>query len=408
MEIVFAIVASALVVAILSYFIAKAKLSAKDAEIRSLNHLLEEVKRVHDQQLDGQIKAIKDQMTADTEKLLKSREQELREENKVNMDGILKPLRESMDKMQKAMDDNAREHVKSNTELKGRLEQAVKEMSEKTSAVGAKADTLSEALTGRPKIQGCWGENYLDDILSREGLQKGMHYDREVANTDLSRPDFVFHFKDGMDQKDLVVDSKVSLTAFVKYRNTPDGDEKDSLLEEHVKSIKKHIEELTKKDYSRKIDKSRRFADYVLMFMPVDMAYRVALEKEPMLWQDAYEKGVLIATEQTIMPFLKIIQLTWNKYQQDSNIAEITKAAELMIDRVGAFYDVYKDMGNRLKSVCKVYNDGITKLEDGGFSITTSARQVMRIGVKRSKGRDLDVPEEKIYLSGEDTADFAD
>ena len=338
-------------------------------------------------------------MTAETEKLLKTREKELKEGNQNNMDGILKPLKESITAMEKAMKDNAVSHLKSTTELSEQLKQAVKEMQEKTSDVGRKADTLSEALTGKPKVQGCFGENFLDAILAGEGLQEGTHYTREAANDDLSRPDFVFHFKDGFEEKDLVVDSKVSLTAFVDYMNAENPEDKKEALDRHVKSVRKHIEELSRKEYAKKRAKS--FADYVLMFMPRDMAFRVALEAEPLLWQEAYQKNVLIATEQTIMPFLKIIQLTWNKFQQDTNTQKITVAAQNMIDRVGAFYDAYTDLGKKLKAVNTSYNSGISKLKEGGQSITTSAKQVMELGIKRSKGKDFVVPDQMIELESE-------
>lgn len=339
-------------------------------------------------------------MTAETEKLLKAREKELTEGNQDKMDGIIKPLKESIAAMEKAMRENADSHLKSTTELSQQLKSAVKEMQEKTSDVGKKADTLSEALTGKPKVQGCFGENFLDAILAGEGLQEGIHYTREAANDDLSRPDFVFHFKDGYEQKDLVVDSKVSLTAFVEYMNAEGPELKKDALDRHIKSVRKHIEELAKKEYAKKRAKS--FADYVLMFMPRDMAFRVALEGEPMLWQEAYQKNVLIATEQTIMPFLKIIQLTWNKYQQDTNIQKITEAAQNMIDRVGAFYDLYIDLGKKLKSVNSAYNSGISKLKPEGQSITTSAKQVIAIGAKRSKGKEFIVPEEMLSIEDVD------
>lgn len=338
-------------------------------------------------------------MTAETEKLLKTREKELKDGNQTNMDGILKPLKESISAMEKAMKDNAVSHLKSTTELSEQLKQAVKEMQEKTSDVGRKADTLSEALTGKPKVQGCFGENFLDAILAGEGLQEGTHYTREAANDDLSRPDFVFHFKDGFEEKDLVVDSKVSLTAFVDYMNAENPEDKKEALDRHIKSVRKHIDELSRKEYAKKRAKS--FADYVLMFMPRDMAFRVALEAEPLLWQEAYQKNVLIATEQTIMPFLKIIQLTWNKFQQDTNTQKITVAAQNMIDRVGAFYDAYTDLGKKLKAVNTSYNSGISKLKEGGQSITTSAKQVMELGIRRSKGKDFVVPDQMIELESE-------
>ena len=331
-------------------------------------------------------------MTAETEKLLKQREKELKEGNINNMDSILNPLKESIKEMEKAMKENAETHVETTAKLSEQFKHAVKEMQEKTSDVGKKADNLSEALTGKPKVQGCFGENFLDAILAREGLQEGLHYTREAANDDLSRPDFVFHFKDGFEQKDLIVDSKVSLTAFVDYMNAEDEASRAEALDRHIKSIHKHIDELAKKEYAKKVAKP--FADYVLMFMPRDMAFRVALEKEPGLWQEAYQKNVLIATEQTIMPFLKIMQLTWNKFQHDTNTQKITQAAQNMIDRVAAFYDLYIELGKKIKSVNSAYNNGVSKLKPDGQSITTSAKQVIALGAKLSKGKQLTEPEE--------------
>ncbi len=360
---------------------------------------VKDLQESHEKALRDMKETVVANMRAETEKLLKAREQELKEENQTSMDGILKPLRESITAMEKAMKDNASSHVETTTKLSEQIKQAVKEMQEKTTDVGRKADTLSEALTGKPKVQGCFGENFLEAILAGEGLEEGKHYSREAANEDLSRPDFVFHFKEGLEQKDLIVDSKVSLTAFVDYMNAGTDEEKAAALDRHIKSVRKHIDELSRKEYAKKNAKS--FADYVLMFMPRDMAFRVALEADPMLWQEAYKKGVLIATEQTIMPFLKIMQLTWNKFQHDTNTLKITAAAQNMIDRVAAFYDSYAELGKKLKAVAAEYNKGITKLQDNGQSITTSARQVISIGVRRSKGKEFTVPEETLEIENQ-------
>lgn len=376
-----------------------AKTEALKKEKESAQEMVRQAQENYEKALKEMKETVVSSMTAETEKLLKTREKELKDGNQSNMDGILKPLKESISAMEKAMKDNADSHLKSTTELSEQLKRAVKDMQEKTSDVGRKADTLSEALTGKPKVQGCFGENFLDAILAGEGLQEGTHYTREAANDDLSRPDFVFHFKDGYEEKDLVVDSKVSLTAFVDYMNAATPEDKASALDRHIKSVRKHIDELSRKEYAKKRAKS--FADYVLMFMPRDMAFRVALEADPMLWQEAYQKNVLIATEQTIMPFLKIIQLTWNKFQQDTNTQKITTAAQNMIDRVGAFYDAYIDLGKKLKSVTTAYNSGISKLKEGGQSITTSAKQVMELGVKRSKGKEFIVPDQMIEIESD-------
>ena len=381
-----------------SYF--KAHLQAQEemhsSRIKDMEKMAAQAQANYDKALAQMKETVVASMTAETEKLLRKREKELSEGNQSTMDGILKPLKESISAMEKAMKENASSHLETTSRLSEQLKNAVREMQEKTSDVGRKADSLSEALTGRPKVQGCFGENFLEAILAGEGLQEGKHYSREAANEDLSRPDFVFHFKENLEQKDLIVDSKVSLTAFVDYMNAETEEEKASALDRHMKSIRKHIDELARKEYARK--NARSFADYVLMFMPRDMAFRVALEADQMLWQEAYKKGVLIVTEQTIMPFLKIMQLTWNKFQHDTNTQKITLAAQNMIDRVAAFYDSYTELGRKLKSLCTEYNKGITKLQDSGQSITTSARQVISLGIRRSKGKEFTVPEEIVEI----------
>ena len=399
-DIIIAAAGAALVTAVATWLIVRGHFRNRlktqeilhEKRIADMEKMAIQAQENYDKALKSMRETVVASMTAETEKLLRQREKELADENQTSMDGILKPLKESISAMEKAMKENASSHLETSTKLSEQLKQAVKEMQEKTSDVGRKADTLSEALTGKPKVQGCFGENFLEAILAGEGLEEGKHYTREAANEDLSRPDFVFHFKEGLEQKDLIVDSKVSLTAFVEYMNAESEEEKTIAIDRHIRSVRKHIDELARKEYAKK--NSRSFADYVLMFMPRDMAFRVALEADPMLWQEAYRKGVLIATEQTIMPFLKIMQLTWNKFQHDTNTQRITQAAQNMIDRVGSFYDSYAELGRKLKGVLGEYNKGVAKLQDNGQSITTSARQVISLGVRRSKGKEFSVPEE--------------
>lgn len=362
-----------------------------EKEMENARQLARQAQENYDKALKEMKETVIASMTAETEKLLKKREQELSNGNQTTMDSILKPLKESIADMQQAMKKNAESHVETTTRLSEQFKQAVNEMKEKTADVGKKADSLSEALTGKPKVQGCFGENFLDSILVNEGLEEGKHYSREASNSDLSRPDFVFHFKDGFDEKDLIVDSKVSLTAFVEYMNAENEEDKAAALARHLKSVHKHIDELAKKDYAKKVAKP--FADYVIMFMPRDMAFRVALEAEPMLWQEAYQKNVLIATEQTIMPFLKIMQLTWNKFTHDTRIQEITKSAQTMIERVADFFEQYKELGRKIQALGTAYNDAAGKLKPGGHSITTSAKQVITLGTKLSKGKEINVPD---------------
>ena len=399
MEIIITSAAAAAIAALGTWLITRSVYTGKlqtqekmhSREMDNAAKLAQQAREGYEKALQEMKKTITATMEAQTQKLLREREEELKKGNRSNMEDILKPLKESIKSMQDAMKDNEKSHVETTARLSKQLEQAVKDMTEKTNDVGKKADSLSEALTGRPKIQGCFGENFLNDILIREGLKENEHYTREEANADKSRPDFVFHFKDGMEEKDLIVDSKVSLTAYVEFMNADSEEERTEALNKHVKSVRKHIDELAAKDYTKKTSKS--FADYVLMFMPMEMAYRTALSADPMLWQDAYDKNVLIVTEQTIIPFLKIMHLTWNKYRHDTRIQEITAAAQMMIDRVADFYTLYIDLGKRLSDAGKVYNTGVGKLREDGHSITTSAKKVIGLGGKLSKGRVLSEPE---------------
>ena len=399
MEMIITSAAAAAIAALGTWLITRSvytgKLQAQEKmhsrEMDNAAKLAQQAREGYEKALLEMKKTITATMEAQTQKLLREREEELKRGNQSNMEDILRPLKESIKSMQEAMKDNEKSHVETTARLSKQLEQAVKDMTEKTNDVGKKADSLSEALTGRPKIQGCFGENFLNDILIREGLKENEHYTREEANADKSRPDFVFHFKDGMEEKDLIVDSKVSLTAYVEFMNADSEEERTEALNKHVKSVRKHIDELAAKDYTKKTSKS--FADYVLMFMPMEMAYRTALSADPMLWQDAYDKNVLIVTEQTIIPFLKIMHLTWNKYRHDTRIQEITAAAQMMIDRVADFYTLYIDLGKRLSDAGKVYNTGVGKLREDGHSITTSAKKVIGLGGKLSKGRVLSEPE---------------
>ena len=400
MEIIITSAAAAAIAALGTWLITRSvytgKLLAQEKmhsrEMENAEKLAQQAKDGYERALEEMKKTITATMESQTQKLLREREEELKKGNQSSMEDILRPLKESIKSMQDAMKNNEKSHVETTAKLSKQLEQAVKDMTEKTNDVGKKADSLSEALTGRPKIQGCFGENFLNDILVREGLKENEHYTREEANADRSRPDFVFHFKDGLEEKDLIVDSKVSLTAYVEFMNAETEEQRTSALDRHVKSVRKHIDELSAKDYTKKTSKS--FTDYVLMFMPMEMAYRAALAADPMLWKDAYDKNVLIVTEQTIIPFLKIMQLTWNKYRHDTRIQEITAAAQMMIDRVADFYTHYIEVGKRLSEAGKAYNLGVGKLREGGHSITKSAKKVIDLGGKLTKGKVLTEPEQ--------------
>lgn len=359
------------------------------AEREKRENDLRQLREAQHEALREQAEALRTEFAATSAKLLKEQSDSLENDSRKDIDDILRPLRETMAEMNKAMNATTKAQTDEHATLREQLRQAIDDMRRTTDAVGTRAEQLAVALTGKPKMQGCFGENLLETILAMEGFHRGQHYDREVANRDDSRPDYVFHFVDDGEQRDLVVDSKVSLTAYAEYMNATDDATRAAALKAHLASIHKHIDELSAKEYHAKTGAYKSFADYVLMFMPNDMAFRVALDAEPDLFSRAYARRVLITTEQTIIPFLKILHLTWNRYDEDRRVAAIMESAGNMIDRVQDFCDSYNRLGAQLRTAFGTYNAAANKLADHGPSIVTSARQVVSAGAKLKKAKDF-------------------
>ena len=378
---------------------------------------LKAFKERSDEELQKQLAVVREQLVNSTNELLRQREAGLRETNKTgmdlmtatnkaNMEALMAPLKASIANMEKAMDasrksmeENKESHDKNTASLAVELRKAIEDIRNQSGSIGAKAEELALALRSKSKIQGIWGETLLDSILEKEGLKEGRDYDREetlrdragstVFNEDSGkrmRPDFIFHYPDG---KDVVIDAKVSLKDYVDFVNTTDEAMKAACLSAHVASVRTHVRELSAKNYSSYVKPPRTSMDYVLMFIPNDSAWRAALGEDPMLWQQAYEKGVLITTEQSIMPFLRIIKMAWTRIEQTRNQEEMVEAARRMLDRVGDFYAKYREIGKRIEQLSAVYGEAENKLKDKGQSIASAARQVVRLGGKVSAGKEL-------------------
>ena len=249
--------------------------------------------------------------------------------------------------MKEAFEQNRKTHTETSQSLKENLENAVKNLREQTASIGGKADSLADALRGRNKTQGNWGEIILDNLFTNEGMREGRDYDKEetlrdeqgnvLHNEDTSkkmRPDYILHYPDG---NDVVVDSKVVLTAVDDYFRATDEDAKKDAMVRNLAAIKDQVKNLSKKDYSRYPTPGHRMLDYVIMFVPVYSALRLAYEADRNLWQDAYKQGVLITTEETLMPFLRMIRIAWTSHEQVANQKQIIATAETVLARVSDF-----------------------------------------------------------------------
>lgn len=365
----------------------------------SYERTLAELKETHRNSLEQQLKAMRAEMTAESERVLKAREEELEKRAKATFESLAGGLDKNIKDMREAFDLNRKTQAETSQSLKDNLEHAVKNLREQTASIGDKADSLADALRGRNKTQGNWGEVILDNLFTNEGLREGRDYDREetlrdeqgvvVLNEDTSkrmRPDFILHYPDG---NDVVIDSKVVLTALYDYYSAETEVQKNDAEDRNLAAIKEQVKKLSKKDYSRYLRPGHKMLDYVIMFVPVYSALRLAYEKEPNLWHEAYAQGVLITTEETLMPFLRMINIAWTSHEQVANQQQIINAAEMVLSRVSDFCTAHAKMGEKLEDALKYYETCDRKIRERGQSIVGAANKLISYGVPRNSKKPL-------------------
>ena len=349
-----------------------------------------ELKQSHQAALAQQIETVKAQVTAESEKMLKAREEELDKRARQTFEAITGGLDKDIKDMKEAFEQNRKTHTETSQSLKENLETAVKHLREQTLSIGDKADSLADALRGKNKTQGNWGEVILDNMFVNEGMRLGRDYDREVVlkdekgvtiiNEDTSkgmRPDFILHYPDG---NDIVIDSKVNLTALDEYMNAADDNARKEAAKKNLDAIKEQIKKLAKKDYSRHLLPGHKMLDFVIMFVPVYSALRLAYESERNLWQYAYKQGVLITTEETLMPFLRMIRIAWTSQEQVANQKDIISAAETILARVSDFCAAHAKMGKKLEEAMEQYENCDKKIRERGHSIVGAANRLIQLG----------------------------
>lgn len=329
------------------------------------------------------------QLKAATEDMLKQRQKEFSDSSKENIGQVVTPLKETIEKMKQALNDTALKQSQINGEMKAGIENMMRQ----SEAARKSADELANALRHGNKMQGDWGEAVLDELLRSQGLTPGVHYDVQAVLKDASgrtvyneqgsmlRPDVILHLDES---RDVIIDSKVSLSAFVDYVNAETEEDRQRYLKEHIASLNQHVKELSQKDYSSYVQPPKIRMDYVIMFVPHTGALWTALNIQPDLWRKAMEKNVFIADEQTLFAALRIINMTWTQIAQVRNHEKVFELANEMIDRVGQFMKKYEDIGSALEKVQKAYEEGGRKLQPGGQSIITTCGKLQKLGARNS------------------------
>lgn len=358
-----------------------------------------ELKKSHEEAMGQQLETLKAQMVAESEKVLKAREEELDKRAKATFENIAGGLDKNIKDMKEAFEQNKKAHTETSQTLKANIENAVKNLREQTLSIGDKADNLAEALKGRNKAQGNWGEVILDNLFTAEGLREGRDYDKEetlrdehgqvLLNEDTAkrmRPDFILHYPNG---NDIIIDSKVVLTAMYDYYAAEDEAAKADAQARNLLAIKEQVKKLAKKDYSSYLQPGHKMLDYVIMFVPVYSALRLAYESDRNLWHDAYAQGVLITTEETLMPFLRMINIAWTSHEQVANQQQIITAAETILTRVSDFCTAHAKMGKKLNEALEQYDACDKKIRERGQSIVVAANKLISYGVPQNKKKAL-------------------
>ena len=358
-----------------------------------------ELKKSHEEAMGQQLETLKAQMVAESEKVLKAREEELDKRAKATFENIAGGLDKNIKDMKEAFEQNKKAHTETSQTLKANIENAVKNLREQTLSIGDKADNLAEALKGRNKAQGNWGEVILDNLFTAEGLREGRDYDKEetlrdehgqiLLNEDTAkrmRPDFILHYPNG---NDIIIDSKVVLTAMYDYYAAEDEAAKADAAVRNLAAIKEQVKKLAKKDYQSYLQPGHKMLDYVIMFVPVYSALRLAYESDRNLWHDAYAQGVLITTEETLMPFLRMINIAWTSHEQVANQQQIITAAETILTRVSDFCTAHAKMGKKLNEALEQYDACDKKIRERGQSIVVAANKLISYGVPQNKKKAL-------------------
>jgi DNA recombination protein RmuC len=371
-----------------------------DETRQAYQKLIDEQERRHqsdtralEERFEATVRMVKEQVLNTSDEMLKRRQEEFSSSSSRNIDSIVKPLKETIDKMKEEMAKNSSVQTTMSAEIKTNMEHIIRQ----SLAAQKSAEELTRAFKHESKTQGDWGEVILSNLLRQQGFTEGKDFEVQAVmrdadghtirpdNAESLRPDVLLHLDD---RRDVIIDSKVSMTAFINYANADDEITRRQYLREHIRSIKDHVDELSAKNYTQY--QLNPHLDFVIMFVPQPPALWAATAEEPSLWQDAMQKKVFIADEQTLYAALRIIRITWTHIDQEENHKKLYALAQEMIDRTGNFLKEYDSVGKNLHDALDAFDSSRKKLLPGGRSIGTTASQILALGidnVRVSKGR---------------------
>lgn len=301
-------------------------------------------------------------------------------QNKENLETVLNPLKEKIREFDKKVSDTYEKETRERVSLVNQIEQ-LRTLNEK---ISQDAVNLTNALKSETKTQGTWGEFVLEKVLEISGLEKGREFETQETFRDdegrMLRPDVIVHLPDG---KDVVIDSKVSLTAYERYSSSEDENEKKLVLDSHLLSVNNHIKELSSKKYEEL--KQVNTLNYVLMFIPIEAAYLIAIEADKELLRKAFDRNIIIVCPSTLLSTLRTIQSIWQFEHQNKNAQKIAEEAGRMYDRLVDFTVHLENIGNRLNQATTSYESAMKTLSTGKGNIVKKAEDLRKLGIKNKK-----------------------
>jgi DNA recombination protein RmuC len=313
-------------------------------------------------------------------KILEEKTQKFTEQNKENLKNILSPLQDKILHFEKKVEDTHKESI----DYHAALRQQIVSLSEMNAQMSKETINLTKALKGDSKMQGNWGELVLERVLEKSGLEKGREYEVQQAFTTAEGtrilPDVIINLPDG---KKMIVDSKVSLTAYEKYVNEEDDVQQNLHLKEHVNSVKRHVEQLSDKRYQDIYQMES--PDFVLLFIPIEPAFALALQEDLTLYNKAFEKNIVIVTPSTLLATLRTIDSMWTNQKQQENAIEIARQAGALYDKFEGFVSDLIKIGKKMDEAKLEYSAAMNKLTEGKGNLVTSAEKLKKMGAKAKK-----------------------
>ena len=384
---------------------AKRMLDQADDNLQQANKNLErerqhaeDMRKESDQRWEQKLESLKKDMQHTAAKELAAKQEELQRANRTQMDDLLRPIKEQFTDFKRAVDESKTQNEVNKTELQKAFEntmklfqqqqqQTVDSLKQQTERIGEDAANLSRALKGESKTQGDWGEMVLETLLENSGLQRDEEFfvQESVKSEDGAtfRPDVVVRFPEG---RSVVIDSKVSLTAYADAVATDDEHERDRLLAEHAKSVRRHVDELSAKSYDKLVEDAIGF---VLMFVPNENSYIAAMKQQPDLSRYAYQKRIIIISPSNLLMALQLAYNLWQYDRQSKNVEKIVKTAADLYDKVAGFTETFTDLESQLQRLARNFEQARGQLFDGKGNVLRRIDGLRALGVtpkKRIKG----------------------